>query len=479
MYTMFIETKKEKVRMMLMRAGLKASKYAMLGVEEKVLTHTEKFLDEVDKIDSRMSMVWNLWKFRMGRIFTPNFVSHMKSIISLCLSVLQILIILQLVHDTGGHFANLPHLRVVLFPLYVQYGLRLIIQFSVFLFVLYRVLYDEKDAGIHLHFNELNRFLPVVEHLLPLFSYIVVLLASIAFGYCHMDGRDGDETICRIFTVKLINTITVLVVIVHCIHYLIVIYHNKRHTALPQKRYATQEYQMEESSTARGGVGVCGKRRQSTTFMSTLENVNEEMALVYNWWKYRMTRLFSSIVAHNVCNIVDTILEGTQLIVLVQAIDRSKGDLGNIDTANLLLPTYIKLFLKAFVHAMVFACVCHRTYMVESKLSFLQFLREPNKHNKPLEHLIPIFSSILLGVVTVAISQCHLGALHTDSKPMCQAFKYELVMAVLVVAALIQFSHHIVSIYHCRRHSSKPARGEKKEELEGMSCLTGMSSVVN
>lgn len=457
---------------MLMRAGLKASKYALLGVEEKVLTHTEKFLDEVDKIDGRMSMVWNLWKFRMGRIFTPNFVSHMKSVISLCLSVLQIFIILQLVHDTGGHFANLPHLRVILFPLYVQYGLRLIIQFSVFLFVLYRVLYDEKDDRIHLHFNELNRFLPVIEHVIPIFSYLVILLASVAFGYCHMDGRGGDENICQIFTVKLINTITILVVIVHCIHYLMVIYHNKRHTSLPQKRYATQDYQMEES-TARG------KRRQSTTFMSTLENVNEEMALVYNWWKYRMTRLFSSIVVHNICNIVDTILEGTQLVILVEAIDKSRGDLTNINTVNLLLPTYIKLFLKAFIHAVVFTCVCQHTYMVESKLTFLEFLREPKKHNKPLEHLIPIFSYVLLGVITIAIGQCHLGAMHTDSIPLCQAFTYEIVMGILVVGALVQFSHHVISIYHCRRHSSKPARGEKKDELESMSSLTGMSSVVN
>lgn len=40
-------------------------------VEDKLLNQTEKFLDEVDKIDGRMSTVWNLWKFRMGRIFTP------------------------------------------------------------------------------------------------------------------------------------------------------------------------------------------------------------------------------------------------------------------------------------------------------------------------------------------------------------------------------------------------------------------------
>ena len=436
-------------------------------IEDKLLTQTEKFLDEVDKIDGRMSTVWNLWKFRMGRIFTPNFVSHIKSIISLCLSVLQIIIILQLVHDTGGHFANLPHLRVILFPLYVQYGLRLVIQLSTFLFVLYRVIYEEKDHRIHLHFNELNRFLPVIEHLMPVFTYIVILLACISFGYCHMDERGGTEGICQVFSVKIINTISILLIIFHCLHYLISIYHNKRHTSLPQKHSSLQDYEMKETKYD------SQRTKQPTNFISSLEDVNQEMTLVYNWWKYRMNRLFSSIVTHNVCNIIDAILEGTQVVVLVNAISSSHGDLSNLNTVTMLLPTYFKLFLKAFIQTVALICVCRNTYSVESKLSFIEFLREPNKTSKIFEHVIPVVSYLMLGLVTIAIGQCHLGGMHAETHSMCQFFSFELVIGILISGALIQFGHHVLSIYHVKRHSGKPTKGERKSEVEAMSSFSG------
>lgn len=439
----------------------------MHDIEDKLVNQTEKFLDEVDKIDGRMSTVWNLWKFRMGRIFTPNFVSHIKSIISLCLSVLQIIIVLQLVHDTGGHFANLPHLRVILFPLYVQYGLRLVIQFSTFLFVLYRVIYEEKDHRIHMHFNELNRFLPVIEHLLPVFTYVVILLACIAFGYCHMDGRAGNESICKVFSVKTINAVSIILIIVHCLHYLIGIYHNKRHTSLPQKRSSLQDYEMTETKYD------SQRTKQPTNFVSSLENVNQEMTLVYNWWKYRMNRLFSSIVTHNVCNIIDAILEGTQVVVLVNAISSSHGDLSNLNTVSLLLPTYIKLFVKAFVQTIALICICRHTYFVESKLGFINFLREPNRIGKTLEHVIPVVSYILLGLVTIAIGQCHLGGLHSETYSLCQFFTFEVVIGILIFGSLIQFAHHVLSIYHVKRHSSKPTKGAKKSDMDVMSSFSG------
>lgn len=459
-------------------------KYAMFGFEEKVITQTEKFLDEVDKIDGRLSLVWNLWKFRMGRIFTPCFVSHVKSIITLCLSVLQLFIILQLVHDTGGHFANLPHLRIVLFPLYILYGLRLIVQFSTFLYVLYRSLYDEKDHRIHLHFNELNRFLPVIEHLLPVFSYIIILLASLAFGYCHLEEASNSDVagdvsqqpeLCKLFTVKVIDTVVVIVIITHCIHYLLTIYHHKRHTSMPQKRYGLQEqqtYPMEDMVSGRQ------QTKKQTSFVNSLENLNEEMTVVYTWWKYRMNRLFSSIVTHKICDIVDCILEGSQVIVLVNAISDMHGDVSNINTSSVLLPTYIKLFTKACVQLIAFGLVCNQVYVKESKLSFLEFLHEPAKHNKPLEHLIPVLSYVILGTVAIAIGQCHLGPKDNTASALCQTFQYEVVIAILITGALIQFAHHILSIYHSKRHSAKPARGEMKKELDTMTSFTGMASSV-
>jgi hypothetical protein len=454
----------------------KLGKYALFGVEEKIVNQTEKFLDEVDKIDGRLSLVWNLWKFRMGRIFTPNFVSHIKSIIALCLSVLQLFIILQLVHDTGGHFVNLPHIQIMLFPLYILYGLRLVVQFSTFLFVLYRSLYDEKDHRIHFHFNELNRFLPVVEHLFPVISYIIILLCCLSFGYCHLDEKSADEeseqpNICHFFTVRFINAIVVIVILFHSFHYLMTIYHNKRHTAVPRKKYGQEDqenYPMDEYNHR--------SPKKASTILSTLENVNEEMTIVFSWWKYRMNRLFSSIVAHKVCDIIDCILEGTQIIVLVNAVSSMHGDVSNIDTSRILVPTCVKLFLKAIIQMIAFGYVCNRAY-VKDKLSFLDFLREPSKHNKPLEHLLPVVAYIILGTVTIAIGQCHLGQ-ENESSALCSTFPYEVVIAILITGALIQFAHHILSIYHAKRHSSKPARGHLKEELDNMTTFTGMASSV-
>lgn len=302
---------------------------------------------------------------------------------------------------------------------------------------------------------------------MPVFTYLVILLACIAFGYCHMDERGSNEALCQVFSVKTINTISIILIVFHCLHYLIGIYHNKRHTSLPQKRCSIEDYEMTETK-------YDSKRtKQPTNFVSSLENVNQEMTIVYNWWKYRMNRLFSSIVTHHVCNIIDTILEGTQVVVLVNAISSSHGDLSNLNTATILLPTCLKLFIKAFIQTVAFICVCRNNYFVESKLSFIDFLREPNKIGKTLEHLIPVLSYIILGLVTIAIGQCHLEGLHAENYPMCEFFSFELVIGILITGALIQFAHHVLCIYHVKRHSSKPKKGEKRTEMEVMSSFSG------
>ena len=363
---------------------------------------------------------------------------------------MQIIIILETIHKKHGHIGNIPAIEVTLFPIYGVLILRLILQTSVLIWTIHNALYIQNKLHFIRHFVELNRFLPVFEQLFPVITYLLMLLTSMSVGICHLntnsDNRKSD--FCQVFRIQVVETVIALYIICQSIHHLVAIYHNKRHTSLPERKYDSN-ITSEKNST------------EKTSVLDQLEELNEDLTSSWQWWKYRMDRIFCAHISHNICNLCDVILEGTSVLFLVRAIHDSKGFMGNItNMPKLLIPLYIKFFSKAFIQLVTLLYVTFIMFNKENALKFLKHLREPGKCKKTIEHLIPIISYIFLGFLTISIGQCHLNPDLNTGQQICKIFSFSLIQSFIIAMAAIQFIHHILSIYHYRRHAKEPKRNE-------------------
>ena len=411
---------------------------------------------DVEKIDNKLSLIWDLWSYRIGKILIPNCVSHIKSLISLIFYVMQMIIILETIHKKHGHIGNIPAIEVTLFPVYGVLILRLILQTSTLIWTIHNALYIENKLHFVKHFEELNRFLPVFEQCIPVITYLLMLITSMSIGFCHLNKYNNSSDFCQVFRIQVVETIISLYVICQSIHHLIAIYHNKRHTSLPQRKFNSNVINNNNDNND-----------NKNSVLDKLEDLNEDLTSSWQWWKYRMDRIFCAHLSHNICNLCDVILEGTTVLFLVRAIHDSQGYMGNItNMPNLLIPLYIKFFGKAFIQ---FATVLYVSFIMFSKenaLKFLKHLNEPGKYKKTIEHLIPVISYVIIGFVTMSIGQCHLNPDLNKGQKICKIFSFSLVESFIIAMAAIQFIHHILSIYHYRRHSKEPRRSDKNDIIQ-------------
>ena len=413
----------------------------------------ESTLDEFDKIDGRLSLVWNLWKYRMGRFLVPNCVGHFKSIVSLLFYVMQVVVLLNMINKRRGHIGGIPSLQTSLFPIYTMIVIRLVLQLSVLCWTIHKALHIERNYRFTNAFEELHRFMPVFEHAIPVVAYTLMLLSSIALGFCHLNTSQSgvhervENIFCATFDMHLLKGVIIFFVVMQTLHYLIGIYHNKRHTSIPKRSWTRQESQ--------------------TEIMDKFDEVNEELTGYWQWWEHRMDRLFSAHISHNISNLLDAILEGATLVLVIEAIVVSHGDLSKVGNfPTLFIPLYMKFFGKAGVQLLTLLYVTMVIFKREDQRAILKHLREPGKGLKSLEHLIPILTYLLIGFVTMSIANCHLNTEKDTGQKICEILPFSTIQAIILVAAAVQMIHHILSIYHYQRHASKGERKDNQESEE-------------
>ena len=412
------------------------------------------FLD-MEKVDNKLTLIWDLWSYRIGKILIPNCVSHIKSLISLIFYVMQIIIILETIKKKHGHIGDIRTIEVTLFPVYGVLILRLILQTSTLIWTIHNALYIENKLHFVKRFVELNRFLPVFEQCIPVITYLLMLITSMSIGFCHLNGYNKSSDFCQVFRIQVVETIISLYIICQSVHHLIAIYHNKRHTSLPEKKFTSNNDRKTYDS------------HDKTSVLDQLEELNEDLTSSWQWWKYRMDRLFCAHLSHNICNLCDVILEGTTVLFLVRAVHDCKGNIAEItNISNLLIPLYVKFFGKAFIQLTMVLYVSFVLFNRETSLRFLKHLREPGRYKKVIEHMIPVISYVIIGFVAMSIGQCHLNPELNKGQQMCKIFSFSVVQSFIIAMAAIQFIHHILSIYHFRRHSKEPKRNDENDIIQ-------------
>lgn len=404
-----------------------------------------------------------LWSHRANRIKVSNWASHANSIVTLVLITMQIFSLLLCIKTTDGHIGNVKSITAIVIPALFAIGLNLLIQLSTLYDVLNRALNNENKSDMHPRHEELNRFLPVFEHLVVVVAYILFLVTVYAIGSCHLRFTpERDPTgICKSFDLQTVQIVMGIVVAAKVIHHIISIYNHYHHTSSPTTTPRAISSLDVESDIGDEDVGVDG-------VINKLCSVDRSIMEGWQFWKFRMNRIMSANVADNMCKIWGITFLGGFIIHLVTQIHNSHGNMGNIPNLPMQVwPLFTMFFGKALVQAAILLYVYCNHFPYERSLLFLQHFRDqPTQGLKVLEHFLPMITNIFFGVMTMAIGQCHLNPILNEGQTMCKIFSFEIVKAVIVVIAMIQFLHHILAMAHYSKHCDVPEPHQEKDQLE-------------
>jgi hypothetical protein len=395
----------------------------------------------------------NLWMYRTHRLLTPQFFAHINSCITLVCVITQIYLLLQFIKSSDGHLGNVKNIAFVMFPAYLGLGVNCMMQILAFFLVLKRALYYETTGSIHREIPELNRFLPVLEHLLVVLAYGLFCVTAYAIGSCHLNySKRGESSLCESFNIHMVTVILSTTMAFKIIHHLVAIYNHHRHSSCPRPDRVLQQ-----DTESRGGDSVVQK----------MINMDHEIYAGWTFWEIRMKRIMSASLAENLCKIWGISWLGVFLILLVTQIHKGHGNMGNIPDSFLVFPLYTMFFGKAVVQLGVIVYV-HFNHFGKEHI-WKGHPSHPSQAIKTLEHCLPIFTNIFFGVLTIAIGECHLNPLNNNGQMMCQIFSYAIVKGVIAVVGVIQMIHHTIAIMNSVSNCSKLEKREgqeKKGQLE-------------
>lgn len=400
-------------------------------------------IQQCDQIDEELSSTWRYWEFRMGRIFTPNFVLHVNSIVTLVLNVMQVLLIIEFVRKTDGNFSN-TNTFVIMLPSYIHYSIRIVIQLAALVVVTENAVQKERKHAIFNIYDELHAVVPVIEHVIPVVTYIMFLLCAISIGGCHFNWSESAKamTFCQNMNLSSVEGIIVSAIIMHVCHHLLAIYNHYRHTSQLKKKWTVEE----ESTIEMTHI-------QRSSIMSEVQSISDGLIQSMNWWKFRLSRIFSSNLVNNCCKILEIILEGVQIIILVKAFHHAEGHLKNVPNWEMvLMPTILSYFLKMTVVTLMLIYVCYRSLHGESKYRVIRLLSEPKGWIQIAEHVLPLIVYFHFGLTTVLISKC---LVNPNEQGICEMFSWSALESIIMMVAIIMFMYHIRAIYNVHAHTCK------------------------
>ena len=379
----------------------------------------------------------------MGRIFPPNFVLHIQNIVSLVLNIMQVLMIIEFVRKSDGVFQDIST-YVLMLPTYIQFSLKLLIQVAAFVIVAENAVTKERKHPIFLSFNELHSFLPVFEHLIPVLTYLMLMLCAIAIGSCHLYSKESNASFCQNMSVSATEGIIAFAIVIQLIHHLLGIYHQYRHTSSLESKWEIDD----------DSIGM-SPLTKSKSIVTDLESVGTEVSKSMNWWKFRMNRLFSANLANNLCKTVDTFLEGVQIILLIRAFHVAKGDMKNVPNwFVVMIPLHLCFFLKLFMVSIMLIYVSFRTCSTEPRSKVLHLLSEPKGWIQIAEHTLPFVVYLAFGLTSLLTSKCIVKT-KTGSESICSIFSWPALESLIIFAGIVMFLYHVKAIHGIFAHGKK------------------------
>ena len=417
-------------------------------------------LEEVELIDQSIASTWNYWAFRMRRILPVNVLMHLKSATSLVLYIMQVIILITFIKQNKGDFTGV-NTFLILLPTYFLLGLKLLVQIVGFGMAVENAAKKEMNHPIFNLYHELHTVVPVLEHLVPLLTYVVFLLCAVAIGGCHMNFHSsrntsfgGGEDFCRHMNLQVVEALIMTFTVVLVLHNLFSIYTHRRHcsTLNPRSSFDPATFELRSNG-----------KQQNNQLDQVAENLEHSM----NWWKYRLSRIFSSNLSNNLLLAVDHAVEGGQTALLVRAVHEARGNLHNVENwSNVLLPLQLCFFLKFALVVVLGIYVAVNTFM-ESKFKMLVHLSEPKGWLQVAEYLLPLVTFLTFGLVTNVFARCFLSS----GTGACKAFSFDFTQIVIIVVGIVQFLYHVRAMHNVHRHTL-PCKRKDPSEVKSETAST-------
>ena len=402
-------------------------------------------LEEVDLIDDSISSTFDYWAFRANRILPATILLHAKANVSLVLNTMQVLILTTFIRQNGGDLMGVNTFLLML-PTYVQLTLKLVLQLVGFGLAAENAYKKESNHPIFNLYHELSAAVPVLEHIVPVLTYAVFLVCAISIGGCHLNNSDNSSTnsrnweFCRNMDLEVVEGLIGTATVILVIHNLLSIYTHSRHCSVlnPKTRYDGVELR---------------------TSGNQLDQVAERLDHSMNWWKFRLSRIFSSNVTNNCLQAIDHGVEGIQVVLLVRAFNEAQGNLHNVHNwSRVLLPLQLCFYLK-FAVVIVMLCYVAIHTLRESRLKILIHLREPKGWLQIAEYFLPLVAFLTFGLVTTVFAKC----MTNTSASACKAFSWDLTEMLIIVVSLVQFLYHVRAIHNVHSHTSESKRKDPTE----------------
>lgn len=421
-----------------------------------------EIIDRLENIDSSVSHIWHFWDYRTDWIKYRSVFSHLRSMLSVVLYAAQVLVLLYYVDEYNGDIGDVGEPYFLLLPLLLLSVMYLITYISGLFLMAATFFNSKKHQRMAALFKDVDKYIPIIEQILPVIVYCLVFVCMIAVGSCHLkpDQANAQNGICQTFNIRIVYVTIWTYVGIQVIHHILAIVNNRKHTSMPQRnsqsRSDTNSYKFQKLT-----------KEDSDTLLDEIYEVDTEISAVWSWWKFRMNRIAHADVAHDTCCIWDVLFEGITVFYLLQAIHDSEGDLSTVtDAPRLLIPLYIKFFLKALTQiGMLLYALCNHVAH-ENTLQFFSVLEEPTKWWRYLIHMIPVGTQILFGCIALAVGQCHINPSLRTGQPICSVLPVVHITVIVILVTAVHVFHHLTVLSHHSRHMERPRRDQDNQVQE-------------
>lgn len=413
-------------------------------------------VDGVRKLDNDLNHLWENFDFRKKRIVNANTFHHINAIVTLITNGFLFVMLVTAIRLSNGVLSD-TDTNLLMLPLYGQFLVKLICQLISLFGASYNAYQRECKHKIFNFYDELSIAVPVLEHMIPVVTYLMYLLSAVSLGNCVLHTPStGYEGFCRRMDFHVIQAIIATATAVKVFHNLFAIYNHYHHTsALRNKQGLVQEEDGFDSIER--DLGNSEKR---------LDKFLMNQYQFAHFWKYQLGKIWSNVLVNNLCRAVDYLVDGIQIIVLVGAFQQAKGNLHNVsDWSDKLLPLQLCFFSKAILVLFVCIFVFIRT-LRENNVAYIKELMLPSSWYDVAEHILPFVAYTTFGIMTIVFGNCFL----TPGQGSCKAFSFDLTQIVVVAMLVIQLLYHarcieVVNI-HTRRWKKADEGHQELKPLE-------------
>ena len=189
-------------------------------------------MDLTHALDHTIALIWPM---RKRRIMHDMVELHFNKMVSFLLVAIQVILLLQTLDNVGRNWDHISSIDRAFLPAYVALGASTFIYLCSFVYACFAFVAEGGDPRL-LEFDELNRFVRLFYHFVPVCIHTLDILFCYAIIHCRLNNAHQGEGFCNTFNLDTIVVAFSLIVSTKIFHFLLGLYNLAKHTQQPAHR---------------------------------------------------------------------------------------------------------------------------------------------------------------------------------------------------------------------------------------------------